>query len=437
MGRSASNIALADAAQLWAKLGSDGKPPTELRRASNVLQSFSVAIDPWIERLTKRYLRGLSRGAPHYKLVIAPYGGGKTHFLMALGVRSLGEGFAVSYVPCSSEISIVNMLDIYREFVKGLQMPNNERAGLRNALQEVIKQKKAQIEAQGAPDPEAALALWISHLQREEYEEESFGRVMAEALRAENAVEVSTVGEAAIRWLRGDINTLSREEMAELRLAKLPKKEQTEFGRRMLISMIQFLKQSDAHGVVLLIDEVETLFNARGKALQRVLLAMRVLIDRESKENMEALAMLCVFAAVPDVLEQLPKYEAVAQRLAVVGASFDEGADLAPQLPLDKVQDQEAMLVSIGKRLIEVGTAATGFEFDIALQEKTSERLAQVAANRTLDVNARRLFVKTWVNLLDLQTVRGEMEYSKSELDARYQGAFSALRDIEEDVDEP
>ena len=101
-----------DASQLWAMLGAEGKAPPELVYASHVLPSYSVAIQPWLDRLASRFLRQLCRKNAHFKLVLAPYGGGKTHFLLALGARALEENFAVAYVPCGESISLESPLDI-------------------------------------------------------------------------------------------------------------------------------------------------------------------------------------------------------------------------------------------------------------------------------------------------------------------------------------
>ena len=63
--------------------------------------------------------------------------------------------------------------------------------------------------------------------------------------------------------------------------------------------------------------------------------------------------------------------------------------------------------------------------FDRELQRINARRLAQVASERSLDVDARRLFVKTWVNLLDIQSSEGEREIGGDELMARYSGPSS------------
>ena len=96
-------------------------------------------------------------------------------------------------------------------------------------------------------------------------------------------------------------------------------------------------------------------------------------------------------------------------------------------MPLERVQSQETLLAEIGERLIEVGTIALGKPFDRELQRINTRRLAQVASERSLDVDARRLFVKTWVNLLGIQSAEGEREIEGDELMARYSGAFESV----------
>lgn len=101
-----------DAIELWSKLGEEGKAPTDLTQATRSLPTYTVGFEPWIDRLARRYLRGLCRRMPHFKLALAPYGGGKTHFLLALGVRARSEDFAVAYVPCGADVSLDNPLDM-------------------------------------------------------------------------------------------------------------------------------------------------------------------------------------------------------------------------------------------------------------------------------------------------------------------------------------
>lgn len=422
--------------ELWARLGAEGKAPPELVLASHVLPSYSVAIQPWLDRLTTRYLRILCRNHAHFKLVMAPYGGGKTHFLLSLGARALAENFAVAYVPCSDSVSLDNPLDVHREVMKALRLPDQNEPGVSILIKSALEKKRDEIVGLGVPDVDLALQRWISSIRRKSYPENAFGRVMAAALHGENDSEASSIGEAAIRWLQGDSETLTRQEMEELRLAKVPARNRREFGRNILFSMIKFVPEVGVHGLVLLMDEVETLFTARGKALLRVLAAMRVLLDTPVGTP-GGLPLFGVFSAVPDILDQIQKYPALLQRLVVLGATFRQGNDLAIQLPLDDVERQETLLADIGSKLIKVGSRATEYTFDAKLQTANAKRLAVTASRRNLDVDARRLYVKTWVSLLETQRTGGEREFDPEELSQRYQGAFDAVRQSEKDEAEP
>lgn len=431
-------LSKADAHQLWAVLGAEGKATTDLGNARLVIPAYSVGIEAWLDRLAQLYLQDLCRKCAHFKVVLAPYGGGKTHFLMSLGARALDEGFAVAYVACGPGSSLDNPLDLYRTFAKQLQLPGEDALpGIRSLLRQIVRHKRAQMLQHQVPNQDAAFERWLLQVRDGQHPENAFGRVMVEALKVAWDPITDVAGEAAIRWLQGDLDTLTKDERQLLRLGTITASAKGEFGRNLLLSMIRFTREAGVHGAVLLFDEVETLFTARGKSLLRVLSAMRVLVDLPNGVP-GGVPMLGIFSAVPDVLNELGRYPALQQRLAVVGASFDEGNDFAAQLPLDRLDRQERLLSAIGTRLIDVGEQALGISFNRALQRANATRLAEVAAERNLEVDARRLYVKTWVNLLTLQQVEGERAFGETELAQRYQGFFDAVKssDAAED-DEP
>lgn len=418
-----------DVQQVWARLGEEGKAPTELGHRAHAVPDYTVGIQPWIDRLAQRYLRGLCREDAHFKLVLAPYGGGKTHFLYSFMARALTEKYAVSYVPCSPGLSLDNPLAVYRELVKALRLPGENSPGLQTLIETVIRTKREEIGRAAAPDVEGALRRWRLRLRRDDFPENAFGRVMAAALEAVEG-DGDAVGEAAFTWLQGDPDVLTRGDLQELHLAKPRASDRTAFGRNLLLSFVKFLPQAGVHGLVLLLDEVETLSQVKGKALLRILAALRVFLD--SPAGVPGGAPLCgVFAATPDVLDEFSKHPALKQRLAVRGASFAEGNDLAMQLPLDQVLPPETLLEEVGRKLIRVGELATGHAFDARLQENNARLLAEVACERNLDVDARRLFVKTWVNLLELQCHDGERLLERRELADRYAGAFNKVESDE------
>ena len=153
---------------------------------------------------------------------------------------------------------------------------------------------------------------------------------------------------------------------------------------------------------------------------------MRVMID---KSDADQLPMLLVFSATPDVIPACSAYPALQQRLAVAGAGFDEGNDDAPQIDLSRLGiDQSTLLKQIGGKLIDIAIQSAPGKLDAKKQKKNSERLAEVAATRNLDVDARRLFVKCWASLLSLQIQTGERDFDIQELGTRYSGDLEHIR---------
>lgn len=416
------------AMQLWSRLGATGTAPTEVTSAARVLPSYTAGIGPWINRLSNLYLRG-SEGQPglcqntaHFKLVLAPYGGGKTHFLITLSARALEDGFAVSYVPCGEGVSLDRPLDVYHLLIKNLQLPGNDRPGLYSLIDAVIQSKRREIERQGAPDLDFAFRRWIDTIRRGDYAENSFGNVMATALDIVANGGDQDKGSAAAIWLQGEPDRLTPRDRDMLHLANIGAARRMLFGRELMLSMVKFLPSAGVHGLVLLLDEAETSFVQGGlMATLRMLAAMRVMVD------VEGVPLFHVVSATPDVLDRFDDYPALAQRLQVVGAPFEAGNDLAPQLPLDKVQGQDRMLLEIGNKLIRIGSIATRYSFNLELQKGNCDRLVSVASEHDLDIDARRMFVKTWVNLLQMQVVDDEREYSLDELTEFYMGNFDRL----------
>ena len=434
------------AKRLLAQLASNGLPPRELGSAKALLDMFSVGLDDWISRLATTYFRDFSRDSSHFKLVLAPYGGGKTHFLMALGVRALEEDFGVSYVACvpdrsGSPVRVDNALGLYAEVIARLRIKDQQDYGISALLTAVVDKKRHDIEVSGAQDVDGAFSMYLRQLGRA-FPGGTFGefaQVASEALRGYWAGddELPSTAKAAEKWLEGRMDAISPEEYKLLGLRRVTKAQSGMVGRRLLLALAKFMPEAGCHGLVLLIDEVETLFTAKGKALQAVLAAMRVLLDQAGSVP-DDIPMFCAFAAVPDVLEGIKKYPALDQRLSVQGGSFDQKNDFAPQISLDNlVTNHESMLASIGERLVDVALVASDGSLSRETQVENSRKLAKVANRQTLDVNSRRLFVKTLASLLELQFANGERTFDEDELLKRYQGDFSQVQSADQEAFEP
>lgn len=406
---------------------------------------FSVGVEDWIERLAVAYFQELSRSDAHFKLVLAPYGGGKTHFLMALAVRALRENFAVSFVQCvpdkrGSPVRVDNPLGLYAEAIGAIKVPGQDGQGVSALLSAVVKAKRLLIEEAGAAEPDAAFQMHLRDLKRR-YPTGVYGdfaQVACHALAGYwEGQDRSASTDAAETWLGGRMESLTKDDWHALGLRRVTNANESALGRKLLLALSKFTIDAGCHGWALLIDEVETLFTAKGKALQAVLGAMRVMVDW-SGSPVGDIPLFCAFAATPDVLEGITRYPALQQRLSVAGARFDEGFDFASQISLDRIGiGHEPLLLAIGERLVEVAMAASDGKLSEAVQLENSRRLARVASKMSLDINARRLYVKTWASLLLLQSSTVEQVFGEDELRKRYLGDFRGIQDVDQAAFEP
>lgn len=434
------------ARRLLAELAAHGVPPRDIGFAGEALPVFSVGLDAWVDRLARTYFREFSRSDAHFKLVLAPYGGGKTHFLMTLAVRALEERFAVAYVQCvpdkvGAPVRVDNPLGLYADAVGRLRIPDRAAQGMPALLEAVVEFKRGEIKEAGAPDPDSAFNLYLKTLRQQTFPSGLYGDfalVLSHALRGYwEGDELSAPCSAAQKWLEGRMDSITPEEWKLLGLRRVNSKHAGDLGRKLLLALAKVSREAGCHGLALLVDEVETLFTSKGKALQAVLGAMRVMVDWAGASHVEV-PLFCAFAATPDVLAGITKYPALQQRLAEAGATFDEGHDFSPQISLDRIGiGHEPLLRAIGERLVDVALAGADDKLSRLVQVGNAERLAQVASRQSLDINARRLYVKTWAGLLNLQMSQGERTFSEGELVDRYRGAFDDIRAEEQEAFEP
>jgi hypothetical protein len=408
----------------WVSLAAYGTPPAP-EVAAEVLPVWSVGLDGWLERLAKTFLRDYCRRNTHWKLAIAPYGGGKTHFLLAVAGLADKEGWAVSYIQCKGNVTLSDWFSLYESIACSIQLPGSDKRGIRPLAKAVLERMETL--AAKAPDPVAALDFQIDSFEEDDWPNAAFARVMAALLRHfREPTARPEIGKAALHWLQGQPETLTNAERQALHLAPINSAQRAEHGRTLLASLAKFIPKAGAHGLVLLLDEMDVVFNARGRAMDRILNAIRIMLDAPDG-RVDRTPVFGIFAAPPDVLTKLRDYPALSQRLRVQPPFFHDDNDHAAQIDLSKIGAEKPLLREIAHNLRRIGQQAHGWTFDDTTQIQNAQRLASVTATRHLEVDARRLFVKTWCGLLEAQSKHGERAYSEDELNDLLSGVHSDI----------
>jgi hypothetical protein len=425
---------ISTAKSLLARLAAHGVPPTEPHEARRLISAFSVGVDSWVDRLSDAYLKDLCLTDKHVKLVLAPYGGGKTHFLLSVAAKASQDNFAVVFISCvpdgpGSPSRIDNPLGLYQDAAARVTLPDRPGIGVESLVQAFVDAKRQAMIDGGVTDLDSAFRMVKRGLSNElpRHACGDFAQVLAHAASwLWDPSSDDQNGQAALKWLGGSFTSMGKDDWLALGLRAPTTANSSKVGRELLNGLTRLCRMSGYAGLTLLIDEVETLFTARGKALNKILGAMRVMIDENDSAQ---IPMLCIFSATPDVVPQMDSYPALQQRLAVIGASFSEGNDHAPQIDLSRLGiDQLSLLKQIGERLISIAVDSAPGKLDAQIQLKNANTLAEVAAKRNLDVDARRLFVKCWASLLSLQIQTGERSFEATELRERYAGDLESIR---------
>lgn len=285
--------------------------------------------------------------------------------------------------------------------------------------------------AEHAPEPDSALDEMLAALEDEEWPHSSFARVATALLNHLRDPQLNPeIGDAALRWLQGQPATLTPKERQTLRLQAVRGAALQEHGRTLFYSLVRFVPKAGVHGLTLLFDEMDTILSAHRKTLERILTSMRVMLDAPDS-RMDRIPLFGIFAAVPDIADKIRQYQALATRFQVF-VPFHRGDDNSPQLDLSELGNQNEMLREMGEKLLRLGIQVHGWKLNEDLQRRNLRRLAEVTANRRLEVNARRLFVKAWCSLLEEQARVGETEKTESELADLIDGVYAGLRSAEE-----
>lgn len=354
---------------------------------------FSVGYDDTFDRLKRIYLEAkFERGGSSEKFVIGPYGSGKTHFLRHLTEISREMGCVTSEVMLNKDVDFTKSLIVYREVARGIRTPGSDNRGIGSLLIAALDQVRRQASGNDLV-AERLASGWISGLNKNNFELETFGRVANRAINAHIDGNAESF-QACAQWLGGEVTdrVLSR----ELSVPLVSKSEENIYGRRMLLSLFQFVKRSGFRGTVVTYDESDQGFNVERKRVDRILSMLQSGINAIA--DLKQGSALLVYAFTPDLVEQMERLAALQQRVADpgIGYGFFDGNTRAPRIDLTQRVDPESELRSIGRRLVDLALAEGGLAIRIDRERlySTIDELAVEVAMNEISSSNRRMMVK-------------------------------------------
>jgi hypothetical protein len=297
------------------------------------LGRFETAVDEVLERA--------ATGQATFKAVRGEYGAGKTFFSRWIAMRARSRGFASSEIQISeTETPLYRLETVYRRLAEHLATAEYPRSALRKIVDAWMYALEEDVLAE-QPGPggldEADLATRVEDLLEQRLATispvaPSFSAALRAYRRAVAAGELD-LAEGLIAWLGGQPGVGRTVKAA----ASITGQLDHEGALGFLQGLLTVLRDSGYAGLVLVLDEVETLQRMRSDSRDKSLNALRQLIDDMDAGRFPGLVLVATgtpaFFDGPQGVQRLPP---LAQRLHVdflPDAAYDNPRAVQIRLP--------------------------------------------------------------------------------------------------------
>ena len=275
-------------------------------------------------------LAATERGSGGFKALRGEYGSGKTFFARWLCEKARSRGFATCEVQISETETPLHRLEtVYRRMIERLATPSHPSGALRGVVDAWLFTLEQDVLAEGTLDErdEAALLARSQELMERRLADISrTAPAFSAALRGYReavAAGQRDVAEGLLAWIGGQPNVA-----AGVKRAAGIKGDVDHFGAlSFLQGLLVVLRDSGHPGLIVVLDEVETLQRVRGDVRDKGLNALRQWIDEIDAGRFPGLYLLVTgtpaFFDGPMGVQRLPP---LAQRLQVdfaTDARFD------------------------------------------------------------------------------------------------------------------
>lgn len=373
------------------------------------LDAFAVGIErPRAE--IGRLLKLAESGEGVFKFLRGGYGCGKTFMARLAVLDAQAQGFATSFVVVSdNDFQLHKFEDLYRRVVQELGTSTCPRGALNDVVDRwIAKVENALIEG-GADENAADFDRQVQKRIQEDITSltggkapEDLGRVLREVFALKQAGKVREAS-ALLSWLSGSENVSASEKKA----AGIKGEITSQDAMAYLHGILEVVKAAGYKGLVIVVDEVETILRMRQDVRGKSLNGIRQIIDAADRYK----GLLWIFTGTPeffDVQRGVKGLQPLHDRIQFL----NEGGLVTmrqPQLELRPFDDSR--LKDVGLRLRELYPMG---DPNVVQQKVTPERITTMVADVTKgfggDVGVvPRQFLRRLVNLFDTVAENPEM----------------------------
>ncbi|MFC7428205.1 BREX system ATP-binding protein BrxD [Nocardia tengchongensis] len=283
-------------------------PDSGLDLLATGLDRFEAALDAELD--------ATASGSAVFKAVRGEYGSGKTFFSRWLGERAKRRNFAVAEIQISETETPLHKLEtVYRRLTERLTTSSFPPSALRPVVDAWFYALEEDALSDGATEDDLAAAV-DALLTARLAEVSRHAPAFATALRGYRSAVLQgddATAAAVLAWLGGQPNVA-----ASFRRAAGVRGDLDHFGAfGFLQGLLTVLRDSGHRGLLVVLDEVETLQRVRSDARDKALNALRQLIDEVYSGRFPGLYLLITGTpAFFDGQQGVQRLAPLAQRLA-------------------------------------------------------------------------------------------------------------------------
>ena len=365
------------------------------------LEAFAVGIDGPRKELARK-LAEVQAGEGDVKFLRGGYGCGKTFMARLLVAEAQQQGFVTSFVVVSdNDFHLHKFDDLYRKVVGGLSTPRCEQGALGDLLDRWIGRVEDALMKTGTPESDPAFDEKVM-AKLDEQLASAGGNVPDDMKRVVRCIfELKQAGQlqdasTLISWLAGSENIAA----SAKRLAQLKGEIESTSALAYLRGVLEIVRSAGYKGLVIVIDEAETMLRSRSDVRASSLNAIRQIVDKAA----ELPGLLWVITGTPTFFDDrrgVRGVEALHDRVKY------EEINGVPSLR----QPQLALKPFDRERLIKVALKLRSIHPDLS-EEEAERRLPRALVEQLVDqVTAGfrgavgvvpRQFLRRYVDVLDL-----------------------------------
>jgi len=363
------------------------------------LELYSVGRDRWLASVSKD-LDFIARGGSKVRFLSAPYGGGKTHFLMLVRPRVLSASMLVSYVELHSREAPFDKFEvIFPMVMRGVTLPNGR--GIEHMLEDWARQ----FPYYGSHEVEANLRQIAPSLD--------FRAALRACLQYANtdSPDHKMRIQGIIAWLQGYRVTSELSRATGIRSS-------ITIGNvsEILGSFLRFVRASGYRGLALFLDEAEAITSlAQSRKRDEANQNIRKLLDNADEHS----GLYVLFATTPKFLRDpnngAQSYPALWTRIKdVIGGGLQQASSRSTVIVLPPFE--QGALVDLACRIMN--THARAYEWNAsAYCDQDRIRKYVSAFLQRGDPSMVRPFIRALVYVLDVVEESREISLFEDTLD--------------------